>query len=411
MAPMKIQPYGLLDGDKNEKLRLITECCRQCGIIDTRLIKDVYPCTPTQELLIESMQRIVYGKPAAKKFPVPWKYKHSLRGDVSVSTFRRAWQNVVNIYPILRTRIIMDRGRHYQVVVREIEEAVSGLFCPAVHHDNHSKNDFDYGERLCREAVILGTPSRPTKYFVLTLNHAIHDARVLDLVLGDLVRGYHMLESQSGGRLVTTNQLFNVFVKHTLEVRNNESSHHFWRTHLEGAVCHPLYALAIRFHPPEAFFPGALKSFQLNTRTSRYVALPSLTPRPHTRDEIAICGSLGLVLGALTGSPDIVFDLVRSGRDCLVPPVASMVAPAATHCPLRIHVKREAGRTVGQFLHQIYRNLWDMVESDYQFTGWPTIRALSKEAENAFKSAYPLQIIPCHNNKNKYGIVQCKYQT
>jgi hypothetical protein len=102
-----------------------------------------------------------------------------------------------------------------------------------------------------------------------------------------------------------------------------------------------------------------------------------------------IYGSLALLLGSHTKSPDIILHLFRSGRDCGVFGIEEMVAPAMSRHPLRIRCGQD--QTTKKFLQTIQDDISHMVE--FQFTSWKAIRRLSKEIDESLRAACLVNVV------------------
>jgi len=101
---------------------MIDLAMRQCQLSDAGEIEDLYPCTPLQE----GLMALTAKRPGAYTFAT----EYELPSHINIESFKRAWDEVSEANPILRTRIIQaGSGSMYQAVICGV--------LPWEYFDNH----------------------------------------------------------------------------------------------------------------------------------------------------------------------------------------------------------------------------------------------------------------------------------
>lgn len=152
---LKIAPFVLARGIEPEEIATL---CK----IPVGLVEDVYPCTALQEGLMALSARA--GVYVAQRVYI--------LSDFNESRFRTAWERLVNLNPILRTRIIhLTEYGSYQVVCKDRPGDLWHTGNDVEQYLQKDREDLiTPGDRLCRFALIQEGEST---YFVLTLHHAV----------------------------------------------------------------------------------------------------------------------------------------------------------------------------------------------------------------------------------------------
>ncbi|KAG8160684.1 hypothetical protein KVR01_008948 [Diaporthe batatas] len=327
---------------------LLGEIAEHCGV-EMSQIQDVYPCSPLQEgLVAASLQNSgAYVAKNVYKLPI----------NVDIGRLKLAWQKTVAQVDILRSRVVNSQSlESYQVILNshEIEweiynsmELANEKTMPVPEHN---------GGILARYAIIDSADSG-ARYLVWTVHHALYDAWSMPSVLQLVSKFYH----GDGSERLKPAVPFANFAKYLAEV-DAHASEEFWKTRFQGT------SPATHF-PTMSATKGAVSSSASLRHTFHYskdnlgVDVTSST---------VIRAAWALVIGAQTGSDDIVFGETLSGRDIDLDHVEDIVGPTLTTVPSRIQIDRQSA--VGQFLKTIQHQAIAVIP--HQHTGLQRIKRL-----------------------------------
>ncbi|CAI4212742.1 unnamed protein product [Parascedosporium putredinis] len=325
-----------LDDMESEELR---RAAAECGVSSAD-IEDVYPCTPLQEglMTLTALQPLAYvGR---------WAYK--LPQSIDLDRFRDAWQQVVKIAPILRTRIILGNlAGAVQVVIREPRTWLSGSDLNQ-YLENDRATHMGYGSSLSRLAIIQTADSE--RYFVLTIHHSTYDGFSLTKI-------FQLVEQAYNSEPIPALPQFTRFVQY-LQGVDPEATATFWRDHLNGDLGQPFPALPASSYKPEAT-RTLFHKFTLE-RVSGAFTVP-----------ILLRAAWSLVLSAYCGN-DVMFAMPQSGRAAPVEGILDIAAPTICTVPVRVHVDKD--QSILDFLNEVNGQATKMMK--FEHTGLQYIRRL-----------------------------------
>lgn len=196
-------------------------------------------------------------------------------------------------------------------------------------------------ERPLQVQIIGETPGRGP-HMRLTLHHALYDGWSLDLLLDDL----DLLSQQK--RLLPRPQFRHIAPKiDGDEGRQDDAvAYEFWADYLRGAA---------NSHVPN-FRTVAVASPDISS-TSWEVLLDPQTAR-HTASRLGVSSQaifqacLSWMWSAITGSEDITFGSVFSGRTAAIPGIERMLGPCIQTLPLRVKIGES--RTIDDLIHHLH---------------------------------------------------------
>ncbi|KAF2109902.1 hypothetical protein BDV96DRAFT_584783 [Lophiotrema nucula] len=364
---LPITPFSLLQAHSHVGT-LVTIAAQICGVsIDT--IEDIYHCTPAQVYFTDVTRHLTDYEDGYKHLAEQFVYRVSV--DCNTEKLQRAWNQVHKRHRMLRTRIVRVAQETFQVVV---QEPIPWLFSDNLeaYLANDTQTTFGFGAQLGRFAFVADEVTGHN-YFVMTLHHALYDGWMLSLLWADVKRVYLDVAE------AVTPADYRAMIKHVDQI-DDRVSLHFWREHLHGVSCKPAWALISS--PTPAYSAAAA--------VTHWIPLMGIeNGHPGVTLSTMIYGTLAVLLGSLSASPDVIFHLIRTGRDCSVISIEDMVAPVLTRHPLRVRV--DGNQNLGQYFQGIQADLSSMI--DAQFTSWRAIRQLSPEADMACKSAYLVNVV------------------
>lgn len=171
-----LAPFELVGGPVRAKY-VYGDVMLRCNISE-ELIKDLYPCTPFQKGAMALSSRNLGAYMAQHVFELSDSIKNDLK------RFRAAWEAVVEMNPILRSRIIeTDSSEMIQAVINKNITWASANDLERYRSDDRADH-MGFGTRLFRYAVIVTAYEDLEKsYFVWTTHHAMYDGWSLPRIL------------------------------------------------------------------------------------------------------------------------------------------------------------------------------------------------------------------------------------
>lgn len=318
-----------------------------CGI-DAAHIQDAYPCTPLQEGLLSLT--------AKREGSYIRQTVLELSSTIDINTLKAAWDHALSSTAILRTRIVQHPQMGLvQVVCRgEIEWSVTPILEEYLKKDR--SQPMGLGDSLMR-LTLVGETGDKRQSLVWTVHHALYDGWSHNLVMDLVSRAYR-------GHKLAARAEFNSFVKHVGSI-NDARSETFWRSYLADGEFAPFPPL-----PATIQEPSANESFEL--------VLPPIAPTEVTMSTL-IRAALAVVISQYTGSADIVFGAVVSGRNAPVKGIDEIVGPTIATVPVRVKVDKDG--TVAEYLQQVQQQATDMIA--YEQTGLQRIAKVSDGGRDA----------------------------
>ncbi|KAG8160676.1 hypothetical protein KVR01_008940 [Diaporthe batatas] len=379
--PDAIPPFALLPGAAGtvdiDKAR--EEAARQCGVAPDA-VEDLYPCTPLQQGLVS-----LTAKEGSGSYVMRQVFRLGSTGTISTRALCRAWDQTVRAHPILRTRVVHLQlgpggeggegggpGALYQAVLspgqaglwwRGGETARAGMGTLSEYLAADEKEGGGIGELgspLCRLALVSDDTGKnennnnnnnnsragddATLVLVWTIHHAIYDGWTMPILKEAVAEAYEAITASPN----TTHELvpsppFNRFINH-LASSDKPAAHAFWTTYLDGATPSPFPAT------PTARADGLARSYRATSAVEAAYRLWG--DRDDDDDDNLNSSSSGaaadvavstvlrtayaLVVGAHTGSRDVVFGTTLSGRSAPVAGVEAMTGPTIATVPVRV---------------------------------------------------------------------------
>lgn len=314
-------------------------------------IEDVYPCTPLQEgLLAWSSTR-----------PGDYILQSSMKVALSssIEQTKSLWEQVFELFPILRTRVIPSDNGLLQVVSDEkIKWNKATSLEKYLESDRHLPMEF--GQPLTRFALIENAED-DTQWVAWTIHHALYDGWSLSLIQDAMAR-------ISDGKPVMRGPKFTSFIKHIRE-NNDQYTKDYWCQYLGG------------YHG--AAFPALQKQMDRpKTDTIITHRLPRVQvqkPGLNVTESTVIRAAWALIAGQMTNSDDVAFGETLFGRNAPVANIERMVAPTFTTVPVRIKINKE--QKIWDYLLAVQKQSTEMIP--FEQTGLQRIAKLSVDCQNA----------------------------
>lgn len=331
--PLLSLTYSGLDLFKKERFS-------QLGITSFDQIEDMYPCTPMQQGILISQSRVPGAYDLKFLFNV---VSTQNGGKVDVGRLISAWQAVVNRHSMLRTVFIhsvASNGLLDQVVLNEVvvktprHLAEESKVVEVLNNELH----LEYREgRIPYQLSICETPSGNVSC-MLNINHAIIDGASSMIVLGDLVMAYE-------GKLPASRApRYRDYVKH-LQDKPMEVSKSYWKEYLQGLD--PCYFPTL--HSGDST-EGTLGSVDVELNLAPGVLRAFCDKNLVTMANV-IQTVWGLVLRLYTGSDQICYGYLASGRDIPLDGIEQMVGPLINMLVARMDIS--GGINIKEIVKQV----------------------------------------------------------
>lgn len=266
----------------------------------------------------------------------------TLKGRLDVAAFKRAWQEVVDRHPVLRTLFLWKRReKPLQVVRREVNLPFVELdwrkLSPPeqlaqfqVFLDDDRKRGFDFSQApLMRFALIRLTDD--TSRFVWSRHHIILDGWSLPLIIDQVFAAYRAF-IRGENAPATKARPFSDYIA-WLQKQNLAQAETYWRktlagfaspTHLGGGA-RETTAAPEHYDAHRAWLPEPVSE-----------SLRALARRHHLTLNTLIQGAWSLLLSHYSGDEDVVFGTTVSGRPAELDSIETMVGLFINTLPMRV---------------------------------------------------------------------------
>ncbi|KAH8197022.1 hypothetical protein TruAng_008809 [Truncatella angustata] len=343
-------PFCLIAGDLGPQ-RLRKDLAMLCNLKDPSFIEDAYPCTPLQEGM--------FSLATKRTGDYVLQAVLDICDSVQPELFKTAWEEIYWSAAIFRTRI----AQHSQFGLIQVVCRDDVHWSQASELDDYLEKDkaasMGLGDSLLRFALI-GNTSKP-RWFVLTMHHALYDGWSLQLVTNlvkksiqdKLVRG--AIDKKLG---------FGVFVQHVVE-KDDRDIEAYWQSYLANNEFATFPSLPVALREPMA---NASLEMRLPSKAQAGVTLSTM-----------IRGALAVLLSHYTGSTDVVFGAIVSGRNAPVTGIEDILGPTIATVPIRVQMRKE--QTTSDYLKGLQQGATDMIA--YEQIGLQRLAKMSEEGRNA----------------------------
>lgn len=315
-AEPTLSDFPLLPFTYDSLGRLTKERLPSMGVKSFSEIEDAYPCSPMQEGIMISQERM----PGAYELVVNAEVVSTHpRISVSIARLKLAWQEVVDRHTMLRTvftRAVAPGSLFMQVVLKCAEASISHLKCDddVAQVALEAEPGLDSSGTKPLHHLTLCETSSGKVFCRLVISHALTDAASNAVLFRDFTAAYEGKLSNMG-----TAPPYRDYIRH-LNGLSNEDSLGYWKNHLaDVAPC---------------IFPvigGAEKEDDETKEMELHIgSLPAL--RKFAKANNLTLNSIfqaawALVLRVFTGAEDVCFGFLSSGRDVAIDGVSNTVGP------------------------------------------------------------------------------------
>ena len=344
-----IEPFQLLEPlSQSQTLDELSEQCR----VSKEKIRDAYPTSPLQEALIT----------LSIKQPGAYVAQHilELSSSVDITKFKAAWASATLEIDILRTRIAQtSSGQLLQIVLADDPIKWHEASNLKEAKEVATRIPSHLGGQLAAYTIVRGRSNE--HFFIWTLHHALFDGWSIPSMLQRVEQIYR------DGSSAMSKVPYNKFIKYLVDM-NSEASTKFWKEHLANTT---FFQFPQQSHSASNQTP--------NGRVLQYTAkLASSRHRDMTSSTI-IRAAWALLLAAYTGSEDVIFGEVLTGRDIPVSGITEVCGPTLTTVPTRIKIDQK--QTILDLLRTISDSATDRIP--HQHLGLSEIKRIDQDTAAA----------------------------
>ncbi|ENH70882.1 Enniatin synthase [Fusarium oxysporum f. sp. cubense race 1] len=330
--PDDYNPFELLSLEDPQDF-IQREICSQLSV-SFESIQDTYQSTQMQKSFLFSPGT---GSPRPLTpfyidFPV----------DSDPATLVNACHSLVQHIDMFRTVFVLASDQLYQVVLKHLDVPIETIVTnqnvnTATNDflDEHAQDPIRLGESLIRIAILKQSSSVRV---LLRLSHALYDG----LSLEPIVRNLHILFN--GMSLLPPTQ-FRRYMEYT--ANSQEKGFEFWRDVIGDS---PMTVLGDTSNVACRREVAPSKALHL----SKVVSVPSQAIRSSIATQATVFNSAcALVLSKESGSSDVVFGRIVSGRQGLPVNCQDIIGPCTNAVPVRSHIGTDENH------HQMLRDMQD----------------------------------------------------
>jgi amino acid adenylation domain-containing protein len=339
VAEVALAPFSLWTGSETVDQSQLEHVASQCNVEVTD-VEDIYPCTPLQEGLMAMTAQ------HAQAYISHWVFR--LDNNIDVTRFTSAWNQLNEITPILRTRIIQDsEGGTLQVIVRDrltwakVQSEVQSYIA------QDSTLSMSFGDPLMRFAIVT---SGEAQFFVWTAHHSTYDGWTARKLMEAV---WALYSSQTAPAF----QPFHRFIQY-LQTSSPDDAREYWQSQLAGGMG-PSFP-----ETPNNYSPGHVESITRRISASSTNEFTTST---------LLRATWALILSQETGSQNVGFATALSGRTAPVTGILDVMGPTITTVPVRVAL--DSAQSVSAYLDAIQQQATDMLP--FEHTGLHNISKMA----------------------------------
>jgi amino acid adenylation domain-containing protein/non-ribosomal peptide synthase protein (TIGR01720 family) len=300
-------------------------------------IENIYSLSPMQQGIL--FHTLYDSTPGVYLVELAW----TLGGRLDVPAFQRAWQEVVDRHPILRTAFVWERlEKPMQIVRKRVQitiEEVDLREVPAAERpararrfqEEFSKRGFDFTRAPLMRLALLRLEDESHR-FIWSAHHLLLDGWSLPLVVRE---AFTLYEAYANGReaRLERGRPFGDYIA-WLAKQDLGKAEAFWRKQLEG------FAAPTPFRV-ERGDVGAEDGFEERTLLlgePESAALQGFARQQQITVSTLVQGAWALLLARYSGEEEVVYGSTVSGRSAPVAGIDRMVGLFINTLPVRVRV-------------------------------------------------------------------------
>ncbi|WP_414584620.1 amino acid adenylation domain-containing protein [Scytonema sp. PCC 10023] len=316
---------------------------QELGQTNWKNIEDIYPLSGMQQgMLFHSL----YAPSSGVDFT---QLSCILRGNLNVSAFEQAWQQVVARHSVLRTAFVWEHlSEPLQVVYRQVKITVETHDWRelSVERQQQQLEVFLHSQRqqgfqlfqvpLMRLNLI--QLDKDCYQFVWSVHHILLDGWSLPLVFKDLLDFYQAFSQGENLRYEPTVSYRNYIA--WLQKQDLALAEEFWRQKLSGFIAPtPLTVDKPLSNREQSHVSYSEQQIQFPVQAT--AAVQSFARQHQLSVNNLVQATWALLLSRYSGETDVVFGATVSGREPSLVGIESMVGLFINTLPVRVQVSRE----------------------------------------------------------------------
>ena len=270
----------------------------------------------------------------------------TLRGDLNVSAFKRAWQDVMNRQPVLRTCFYWEelenpiQAVHRQVTMpldeydwRELTGGEQSVRFDELRQSHH-RAGFDFSIAPLMRLALVRTSDQEHR-FIWSYHHLLMDGWSKYSVLKDV---FSLYESAVRGQSVSLKpaRRYRDYIE-WLQQQNMLEAEQFWRDALKGFTTPVSLAAGVALIDAGSK-ESEFREQQITLSATATASLQSLAREQKLTLNTLVQGAWALLLSRYSREKDVLFGATVSGRPAGLPGVESMVGVFINTIPVRVRV-------------------------------------------------------------------------
>lgn len=307
-------------------------------------IEDIYPLTPAQQGML--FHTLYEPKAGMYIEHISWR----LKGNLNVSAFERAWQQVVDRHAVLRSGFFVEGlDDPLQVVFHQVEVPLTQMDWRGLSHAEQESRleSFIQADRVegfeLKEAPLLRVSlirlSDHTYRVIWSHHHMLLDGWSSSLVLKEIFLLYRALCGGASSQLEPVRPYRDYIA--WLRARDQSQDEAYWKERLKG-FCSPT-SLGVGLPPGEAAGQSdGPASAEVRIASAVSLALQSVAAQNHLTLNTLVQGAWAMLLDRYNGQGDVVFGSIVAGRPPELEGVESMVGLFLNAMPVRAQVPSQA---------------------------------------------------------------------
>ncbi|MBV9787871.1 MAG: amino acid adenylation domain-containing protein, partial [Chloroflexi bacterium] len=366
------------------------------------LVEAIYPLSPMQQgMLFHTLYDQASGVYLTQ-------INLTLRGNLDVPSFQRAWELVIERHPVLRTAFVWERrDEPFQVVYRQVR-------LPWSQHDLRDRSpdeqeahiaafladDLSQGFALDKAPLmrlVLFQTAVDTHQFLWSQHHLLMDGWSLPLVIGEVFQAYEAFAHGRDIRLPAARP-YREYIA-WLQKQDMQQAETFWRENLAGFTAPTPLGVDQPLRPDAELAENVELEVQVPSEVT--IPLQALTRQHGLTLNTVVQGAWALLLSCYSGERDVVFGATVSGRPADLPGVERMVGLFINTLPVRITIDGQV--TLLDWLKQIQTQQAELRQYEYsplvQVQGWSEI----PRGQSLFESLVVFENYPTATNQAQPG--------
>ncbi|MFN7836071.1 MAG: condensation domain-containing protein, partial [Burkholderiaceae bacterium] len=357
-------------------------------------VQDIYPLSPMQEgFLFQSIYQ-----PDSDAYFV--QLALDLEGDVHPETFKKAFQKVAEIHPILRTGFIwkeLDKPLQYVLENIDIPFTVEETQDVEAFIQKDRQTLFDLSKApLFRVALLKRAENSYT--LVWSNHHILTDGWSSPVILNDLFQTYEEL-SKGNVPVLKARPLYRDYIE-WIQKQDKEKAKEFWLEYLkdiEGRTSLSFKGICIEDKETDYRKHGIRFTEEETKQLEEFAQNEGITLNT------LLQGAVGKLLYHYVHQKKLVIGVTVSGRDIPLPGIEEMVGLFINTLPVRFNFSEKL--TAREYLQKVQD--WTQQVNEYSYTPLADVQSWANNAERLFDVHFVFENYPVEENTgDKEGSIQ-----